>query len=169
MLCFIFSALWWMFVFVFRLTGDGKNLRRQLDCSQPLIFIPPTLRTPAIIIQNIWKFVYELCSGCFYNPPASFTFLPFDLNNFCRPNQVFICLFCRLRKNNKGRSIQKSRRKTKLNKASGKNVNIKMNQITDQNCDDRTVSHFCDVFASFPVICLDILYKLDFFVWHYLH
>ena len=125
--------------------------------------------TPVIIIQNIWKFVYELCSGCFYNPPASFTFLPFDLNNFCRPNQVFICLFCRLRKNNKGRSIQKSRRKTKLNKASGKNVNIKMNQITDQNCDDRTVSHFCDVFASFPVICLDILYKLDFFVWHYLH
>ena len=37
---FISNLLWWMFAF--RLTGDGRNLRRQLDCSDPLIFIPPT-------------------------------------------------------------------------------------------------------------------------------
>ena len=57
----ISNLLWWMFAF--RLTGDGRNLRRQLDCSDPLIFIPPThrsgsLRFPVFLFEKSMFFLF---------------------------------------------------------------------------------------------------------------
>ena len=65
----ISNLLWWMFAF--RLTGDGRNLRRQLDCSDPLIFIPPTHRSgsqPSLPCAPFRKVNVLIEIRCFAHP-----------------------------------------------------------------------------------------------------